>query len=367
MDQALTTVTAPAGSAGKALAVDQAADFYRRYPGEPVTFYIRVSALEAVPGFRLQVSLDGGLIPGDAICHTDGQVPRVAVTGAPPRTTAVVPAGAADVAAGVNHFIWEVTGDVAAGQVYEYTVQATVAHVEYDLAFLSTAPEETLASRAVVWPSNAGDDDPPAGAETVHIAVFAQGRYLKFLPAVYREDELMGRFLMLFESFWEPIVWQINQMHVYLDPQLTQAELLPWLASWIGLALDERWPEARRRKLLSSAVTLFRRRGTKRGLQDYLEVYTGVRPQIVEHGANNFRLGPEARLGPSIALGTGNQPHTFQVSLSLPPMPNGHDEAERARLEAQRRRLIDAIIASEKPAHTDYTLRLDIAEPTRNS
>ena len=275
MDDALATATSPAegqpaadaGARGR-LAVAQAADFYRRYPGEQVTFYIRVSALEAVPGFRLQVSLDGGLVPGDAICKTDGQVPRVAVTGMPPLTTAIVPTGSSGVATGANHFIWEVSDNLAAGQEYEYTIQATVAHMDYDPAYLSTVPTTGMASRAVVWPADAGEDEPPAGVETVHVVVFYQGRYIKYLPALYQEDELMGRFLMLFESFWEPIVGQIDQMHVYLDPQLTQAELLPWLASWIGLTLDERWPEERRRNLLSSAVTLFRRRGTKRGLQD---------------------------------------------------------------------------------------------------
>ena len=339
------------------LAVSHAADFYRRYPGEQVTFYTRVSLGPDAPGFRLQISLDGGLIPGDAICTTDGQVPRVAVAGSasgvPTRTS--------------NHFLWEVPANGGRHRQYDYTIQAVVAHTDEDLA---------LASRALIWPAAAGaeagqpsetaeDDEAPAGVETVTVAVSAQGRYVKFLPALYQEDELMGRFLMLFESFWSPITSQINQMDVYFDPKLTQAELLPWLASWIGLALDERWPEDRRRQLLSSAVTLFRRRGTKRGLQDYLETFTGVRPVIIEHGANNLRLGRDARLGPSIALGTSNQPHTFQVSLTLPPVAaaaNGQGEAERARLENLRRRMIETIIDAEKPAHTDYTLRLDIAE-----
>jgi phage tail-like protein len=356
MDEAPNTAVVPVtgepAAPAPALELAQAADSYRRYPGEEVTFYTRVRVNEAMSGFRLQVSLDAGLIPGDAICTTDGQVPRVAITGNPSLAITVEPGGATNVLSGANHFIWDVTGDLAAGAEYQYTIKATIAQVDEDWMF---------ASRAVVWPPNADDDDPPAGEETVHVAVSAQGRYVKFLPALYQEDELMGRFLMLFESFWQPITSQTDQMDVYLDPRLTQAELLPWLASWIGLTLDERWPEERRRNLLNSAVTLFRRRGTKRGLQDYLEVYTGVRPQIIEHGANNFRLGPEARLGPSIALGTSNQPHTFQVSLSLPPIANGHDEAERQRLEAQRRRMIDNIIDAEKPAHTDYTLHLEVA------
>jgi phage tail-like protein len=155
-------------------------------------------------------------------------------------------------------------------------------------------------------------------------------------------------------------------MAYYFDPKYAPADMLPWLASWIGLNLDERWPEDRRRLMLSSAVTLFRRRGTKRGLQEYLEVFTGRKPQIIEHGANNFRLGPDARLGPSIALGTGNRPHTFQVILSLPPISGAPNEAERNRLEEQRRRMITAIIDAEKPAHTEYSLQLTVEDSPAN-
>ncbi len=318
------------------LALALAADAYHRYPGEPVTIFVRVNVLEAVGGFTLQVSLDGGLEPGDAICTTTGQVPRVVV------------------GEGANHILWAMDADAGmeAGQQHDFTIQAGVGPTERDLQ---------LACRASIALGQNGSQSQGAN-ETVTIAVSAKGRYLKYLPAFYEEDELMGRFLMLFESFWAPINGRVDQMSYYFDPKYAPAELLPWLASWIGLALDERWPADRRRLMLGSAVTLFRRRGTKRGLQEYLEVFTGQKPQIIEHGANNFRIGRDARLGPSIALGTGNQPHTFQVNLTLPPITGAPSEAERERLEEQRRRMIVSIIDSEKPAHTDYSLHLEISD-----
>jgi phage tail-like protein len=318
------------------LAIAHAANAYRRYPGETVTFHTRVDVLEAVPGFTVQVRLDRGLTPGDAICTTNGQVPRVVLGD------------------DGNHFLWELDGEneAAAGQRYEFAIEALVAATEAD---------QHLSSQALALVGQ-GEGRNLAGGEEVTIVVAAKSRYLKYLPAFYEEDELMGRFLMLFESFWEPINGRVNQMAYYFDPKYAPADLLPWLASWIGLNLDERWPADRRRLMLSSAVTLFRRRGTKRGLQDYLEVFTGQKPQIIEHGANNFRIGRDARLGPSIALGTGNRPHTFQVILKLPPIADAPNEEERARREEQRRRMIVAIIDSEKPAHTDYALQLEVAE-----
>ena len=162
----------------------------------------------------------------------------------------------------------------------------------------------TWGSQAFARAVDADDDDPPA-AESVEILVVGKGRYMRYLPRIYQEqDELMGRFVMLFESFWAPIESQIDVMPLYFDPALTPLKLLPWLATWVDLALDDHWPEAKRRQLLKAAVGLYRKRGTRRGLQEYLEIYTGAQVQISEHGAHNFLLGPEARLGPGVALGT---------------------------------------------------------------
>ncbi len=244
--------------------------------------------------------------------------------------------------------VWEAGRRLAAGEVLEYETTATVRPTQENLEIESEARV-----------SLTGRDEPLT--ETAAILVAAQGRYLAHLPRVYQEqDELMGRFLMLFESFWAPIESQIDGIHYYLDPEFTPTELLPWLATWVDLSLDDRWPEEKRRKLLRAAVGLYRKRGTRAGLQEYLEIYTGARVQISEHGANNFTLGPEARLGPGVALGTINMPHTFTVTVFLNTEAlRGADggRADRVRSESEARRMIETIIEAEKPAHTSYQLR----------
>jgi phage tail-like protein len=93
-----------------------------------------------------------------------------------------------------------------------------------------------------------GDEPPAAQAETVTIAVAPKSRLLQYLPALYTEqDEMMGRFLMLFESFWEPIADRIDHIDAYLDSKLAPPDLLPWLATWVDLVLDGQWPEDKRR------------------------------------------------------------------------------------------------------------------------
>jgi phage tail-like protein len=332
-------------TSASALAVSHVADFYRRYPGETVTLYTRVDVLKPVSGFTLRIGLPAGLTLGDsALTPKGGSATALGASRTRALYSTPSPNHGGDVPRlltldGELYLMWELKRDTAAGERYEYQLQATIAPVHEDT---------TLISRAVVT-----SPDAPAAGESVSIAVAAKGGYLKYLPALYTEqDEFMGRLLMLFESFWKPIDRQIDDIHYYVDPRLAPPDLLPWLASWVDLTLDEQWPEEKRRLLLLAMVMLYRRRGTRRGLQDYLEIYAGRKPQITEHGAHNFRLSKSNRLGPSVALGRQNMPHTFSVGLRLP-------RAENEQKRQERRRKIEAIIESEKPAHTSYTLNIE--------
>ena len=82
-------------------------------------------------------------------------------------------------------------------------------------------------------------------------------RLLDYLPSVYREDPLMGRFLLIFESILNPLENTVDNLAYYFDPLLTPEPLLPWLATWVDLALVPAWP-LRRRELIKSAADLYR-------------------------------------------------------------------------------------------------------------
>jgi phage tail-like protein len=327
------------------LAVSHIADFSRRYRGEQVTFFTRVDVLSPVSGYTINIDLPEGLVLGS-------YQPALESSGAPPR---LVKDGD-----GVRIF-WHKDELLEAGTSFEYQISARVAYV---------AGEGYLKSEAVVFPETAGrgkrkrqdDGDASAGVvrEAACVYVRTKAQYLEYLPALYEEDELMGQLLTLFESFLDPIEETIDQIPFYFDPQTAPLDLLPWLASWFSLVLDERWPEAKRRQLLCSAVSLYRRRGTCSGLRQYLEIYAGEVPQIIEHRARNLVLGLEARLGPGIALGTQNVPHTFTVMLQLPSIAGDGDE-KVALQEEERRRVIERIIEAEKPAHTAYNLQIESA------
>jgi phage tail-like protein len=309
-------------------------DFYNRYPGDVVTFFSRVDVNETISDLTLRISLPEGL----TLEHYQG----------PAEFDNLMPVTAVDNEG--RYLVWSLAGEHPAGARYEFEAKGRIAPAQWDTYF---------ESRAVV----SIEDREERAEDTVSVAIRAKGQYIKHLPALYEQDDLMGRLLMLFESFWAPIESQIDEMYYYFDPRITPASFLPWLAAWLDLELDETWPEARLRQLIRWSIALHRSRGTKWGLLKYLEIYTGQKAGIIERRAKNFVIGPSALLGPAIALGRGNRPHTFTVSLRLPAL-DIEDEAERARQEKLRQRTIEAIIDMQKPAHTVYTLNLEIASPS---
>jgi phage tail-like protein len=151
-------------------------------------------------------------------------------------------------------------------------------------------------------------------------------RYLRYLPPIYREDPFLGHFLQAFEEILVPIEQTVDNFDLYLDPYATPAFFLGQLAAWLDLTLDEKWPLDKRRQLVAEAAELYRRRGTHWSLSRFLEIYTGVVPQIVE---------------------SEDQPHLFSVVLRLPA---GSRNVDRATVER--------IIEVSKPAHTVYTLEI---------
>ncbi|MBI5876500.1 MAG: DUF2313 domain-containing protein [Chloroflexi bacterium] len=155
-------------------------------------------------------------------------------------------------------------------------------------------------------------------------------RLMTYLPSLYADDPFLGSFLNIFDDTWQPLSQQIAVLWAYFDPRLTPPDMLPWLSTWVDLALDENWPVERRRQLILRAADLYRRRGTRSALRDYLAIYMDAEPEISEDAVD------------------GN-PYHFTVVFRLPdPSTIDPDRVRR-------------IIEEEKPAHTTYTLRIEKA------
>jgi len=179
----------------------------------------------------------------------------------------------------------------------------------------------------------------------------AVSSYLDYLPAPFHEDPFVGRFLLIFETILGSIEGTVDNLACYFDPRLTPARLLPWLAGWVGLELDENWPLERQRQLVLWAARLYRWRGTRRGLREHLRLYTGRTPLIVEN-FDGMRLGQDAALGTTTRLG-GGAPRWHWITVTV--VADHPDELDE--------RILRQIIEFEKPAHVGYTLEVRASDP----
>ena len=182
---------------------------------------------------------------------------------------------------------------------------------------------------------------------------FPRMSLLSYLPAVYQEDEssrdFLERFLSLFGTFLQGMEEEIERVDRIFDPQAVSGPFLSWLAGWLGISVDENWSEEQLRNLLIAAPMLYKKRGTREGMEDMIAIYTGEKPFIVEHFQYKY-LQETLGLKELMSQLYGQEPYAFSVLI----------RQERLSSTAQLATL-QKIIDEEKPAFTEG--RLVILEP----
>jgi phage tail-like protein len=205
------------------------------------------------------------------------------------------------------------------------------------------------------------------------MAVDAGRGYLDYLPAVFQAEQadFLAGFLRAFQHVLtgvgdpsDPGLEEIldgtdglRGIERYFDPgfragpvaasERAPTEFLSWLAGWVALAFRADLDEARQRELIAKAVWLYRRRGTREGLEELLRIYTALAPTIVEL-AGEFQIGVSSTIGVDTLVDGGGS-HYFSVIVRL----STKDPAEQRRWRA----VLGAILDAEKPAHTHYDSR----------
>ena len=116
------------------------------------------------------------------------------------------------------------------------------------------------------------------------------------LPAMFHDDAFAQRLCDGLDAVLAPVPSTIDNFWAYLDPALAPIDFVEWLAAWVGLELDQTWPEERRRELVAQAIKLYERRGTAEGLADLIELYVGVRPTVEDSGGVAWSAAPGADL-----------------------------------------------------------------------
>lgn len=211
---------------------------------------------------------------------------------------------------------------------------------------------------------------------------------MRRLPAVFSADraqaEFLHRYLAMLDGMVHDLDLRARCRDVLVDPAGTPAAALDWLASFLGLVLDDRWAENARRRLVAEISELYRRRGTVWALRRYLQLFLAgdragelttdvAHVVIVEHfrlrGVGGVVLGDDPSSASSAVVGAGfrvggavgdlgtrpvdpetttasvfaSHAHRFTVLIGRPL-----DEVEEAAVRH--------ILATERPAHTVYDL-----------
>jgi phage tail-like protein len=206
-------------------------------------------------------------------------------------------------------------------------------------------------------------------------AEYPSHELLHRLPQVFSRDpaqaDFLRRYLAIPEGLFRDLDLKASYRQLLLDPHATPAELLPWLAGFTGLVLDQRWPEAAKRTLVAQCSWLFRFRGTVAGLKRFLEIYLGGRVTLIEHfkvrGLGGALLDTDstessAVLGAGFRIGgrIGSEETTSITEVSIQDAIAAH--AHRfslivaASLDDEQQAVVRHLLDTHRPAHTLYDI-----------
>ena len=151
------------------------------------------------------------------------------------------------------------------------------------------------------------------------------------LPSLYQDDEFALRFVSGLDELLAPVLVTCDSIDAYVDPELAPVDFVEWLAGWVGLELDDNWPESRKRALVARAADLYAWQGTSQCLADVIEIYTGVRPEIEDSGGVAWSAAPDGDIPGSPAM---------EVTIRL-------RAADAATIDLAR---LDRLVSRAKPA-----------------
>jgi len=177
---------------------------------------------------------------------------------------------------------------------------------------------------------------------------YQRNSLLQYLPMVYQEDpvsrDFLDRFLAIFETFFAGFEEEITSMPRHFDARAVNGDSLRWLATWIGIPEDVDWDDETLRRYLEKAPEIYRKRGTRQGLEQVIEIFTGEKPFIVEYPQIKY-MQDHHELSALMEKLYTREPNSFVVLLKK--------ESIKTRGMALQ---IERLLEEEKPAFTEAHL-----------
>ncbi len=123
------------------------------------------------------------------------------------------------------------------------------------------------------------------GIENIFL-YFPATNWLQYLPSVYEKNRdsaaFLDQYLSIFQSVYDDFNQKFENSTALLEPAVTEMDFLQFMAGWLDIVNTNIWSEDKLRRLVKMAPSLFRKRGTRQGLMEVIELFTGEPPLIVE-------------------------------------------------------------------------------------
>ena len=159
------------------------------------------------------------------------------------------------------------------------------------------------------------------------------------VPGVLQEDPFLVRWTSGLDDVIAPVISALDCLGAYVDPLLAPPDFLEWLAAWVGAALDDHWPDERRRRTVLAAASLHRLRGTTEGIRSVVALATGGDVEIVEPGSTSWATSPTDDPKPDEGAAILVRVHVDQP-------------------DAVRAAALDELVSLSKPAHLPHVIEV---------
>jgi len=99
------------------------------------------------------------------------------------------------------------------------------------------------------------------------------------------DDGFFVRFLSLFQELGTTLVEGADNIENVLDPTVAPDPMVRWMGSWIGVdSVDPSLPRELQRMIVRSSARTMSWRGTRAGLEQFLEMTSGGAAEVVDGG-----------------------------------------------------------------------------------
>jgi phage tail-like protein len=122
------------------------------------------------------------------------------------------------------------------------------------------------------------------------------------LPVGMAEDDFLFRFVSIFQRMADTVVHQVDTLPHMFDPTVAPEPMVQAMAQWLGVDwLDSSLDGRLQRRIVLSYAQMIQWRGTKRGVQQLLELLSGA-PATVRDSGGVFAEGESPAAAPHVRL-----------------------------------------------------------------